>query len=189
MTCHEPERRREYRLGHDKLACKPDWQLLRCDRPCPRTTNEWLPYTENGNQDEEAAKNGRMNGELCAGLKEVFGRITAIETGALESGASMTSAAELASFHTLQRRVPGVEEGRHLFVFRSRDGAWAGLRWREERFRFRRASLVGFSLDIGATMALSALACEPDGGGDCCAWKGMRGNYRIDEPGRKSRGT
>jgi len=107
---------------------------------------ELWPYTENGNQDEETARNGRMNGELYAGLKEVFGRITAIEVGALGSDASMTSAAELASFHTLQRWVPSVEDGRHLFVFRSRDGEWAGFRWREESFRFRRASLVGFSL-------------------------------------------
>ncbi len=104
------------------------------------------PYSRNSNQDEEAARNGRMNGDLYAGLKGVFGRITAIEVGTLGSDASMTSAVELASFDTLQRWVPGVEDGRHLFVFRSRDGEWAGFRWREESFRFRRASLVGFSL-------------------------------------------
>ncbi len=107
---------------------------------------ELWPHTENSNHNEEAARNGRMNGELYAGLKDAFGRISAIEVGALGSDASMTTAAELSSFHTLQRWVPSVADGRHLFVFRSRDGEWAGFRWREESFRFRRASLVGFSL-------------------------------------------
>ncbi|WP_027803835.1 hypothetical protein [Paraburkholderia dilworthii] len=107
---------------------------------------ELWPHTEKGNRQEVEARNGRMNGELYAGLKEVFGRVSAIEVGALGSDASMTSAAELSSFDTLQRWVPGVEDGRHLFVFRSRDGEWAGFRWREESFRFRRAALVGFSL-------------------------------------------
>jgi len=42
-------------------------------------------------------------------------------------------------------------------------------------------------LRIVAAMAFSVLACEPDGCGGCCAWKGMQGNYRIDEPSRKRR--
>lgn len=107
---------------------------------------ELWPHTENGNRREEATRNARMNGELYAGLKEVFDKTSAIEVGTLGSDVSMTSAAELTSFHTLQTWVPGVDDGRHLFVFRSRDGEWAGFRWREESFRFRRDALMGFSL-------------------------------------------
>ena len=40
---------------------------------------------------------------------------------------------------------------------------------------------------ILATMALSALACELGGGGNRCAWKGMPGQYRVDEPASRRR--
>ena len=40
---------------------------------------------------------------------------------------------------------------------------------------------------ILATMALSALACELGGGADRCAWKGIPGKYRVDEPKQKRR--
>lgn len=39
---------------------------------------------------------------------------------------------------------------------------------------------------ILATMAFSALACEL-GGGNRCAWKGMPGQYRVDEPDSRRR--
>jgi len=137
-----------YPIGERDALESPDenrlWGLLG-DQALFKHIELW-PYSTNGSLNEEAARNGRMNGDLYAGLKKVFGEISSIEVAALGSAESMTTAAELTSFHTLQRWVPGVQDDRHLFVFRSRDGEWAGFRWREESFRFRRSALVGFSL-------------------------------------------
>jgi hypothetical protein len=96
--------------------------------------------------DEFRAFGGRLNAEIYAGLKKVFGEITDIEVGVTGSPASMTSAAEFATFGS-RRWIPPFDDPGHFFVFRSRDAEWAGFRWQDESFRFRRASLLGFAVD------------------------------------------
>ncbi|MBN3760986.1 hypothetical protein [Burkholderia sp. Ac-20365] len=99
---------------------------------------------------------GRLNGELYEGLKRSFRDITEIEVGTTGSPTSMASTADFVAFRDLGW-VPDFEDDAHFFVFRSRDGEWAGFRWRNESFRFRRTSLVGFSLH-------SALPARSSGG-------------------------
>ncbi|KWA68650.1 hypothetical protein WL28_19235 [Burkholderia ubonensis] len=91
---------------------------------------------------------GRLNGEMFAGLKKVFGLITEIEEGPMGSAASMTNDAEFNRFASWQW-VASTDDDAHFFVFRSRDAEWAGFRWRGECFRFRLASLLGFVLETG----------------------------------------
>jgi hypothetical protein len=97
-------------------------------------------------RDEWRAFGGRLNGEMFAGLKKVFGSMTDIEAGRSGSPASMTSDAEFAAFGAGQSISP-TDDPAHFFAFRSRDAEWIGFRWRDESFRFRRASLLGFALE------------------------------------------
>ena len=105
-----------------------------------------LPRIKVATSDEFRAFGGRLNAEIFAGLKKVFGEITDIEVGPTGSPASMTSAAEFATFGN-RGWVPPFDDPAHFFVFRSRDAEWAGFRWHDESFRFRRASLLGFSVE------------------------------------------
>ncbi|WP_431824102.1 hypothetical protein [Burkholderia sp. F1] len=90
---------------------------------------------------------GRLSRQVFAGLKTIFGELTEIEGGPMGSPASMTNADEFARFGEWQW-TPSTDEDAHFFVFRSRDGEWAGFRSRDECFRFRRSSLLGFTLDV-----------------------------------------
>ncbi|MFM0184097.1 hypothetical protein PQR52_36900 [Paraburkholderia aspalathi] len=104
------------------------------------------PHINAATRDEERAVGGRLNGEMFAGLKKVFGSIADIEVGRSGSSASMTNDAEFATFGSGQWVAP-TDDDAHFFAFRSRDAEWAGFRWHDESFRFRRASLLGFALE------------------------------------------
>ena len=104
------------------------------------------PHINAATRDEERAVGGRLNGEMFAGLKKVFGSIFDIEVGRSGSPASMTNDAEFATFGSGQW-VPPTDDDAHFFAFRSRDAEWVGFRWHDESFRFRRASLLGFALE------------------------------------------
>ena len=104
------------------------------------------PCINLASKDEERAVGGRLNGEMFAGLKKVFGSITDIEVGRSGSPASMTNDAEFATFGS-GRWVPSTDDDAHFFAFRSRDAEWVGFRWHDESFRFRRTSLLGFALE------------------------------------------
>lgn len=114
-----------------------------------------LQYSARTPQSERESA-GRLNGELYEGLKRSFRDITDIEVGTTGSPTSMASADDFVAFRDLGW-VPDFDDDAHFFVFRSRDGEWAGFRWRNESFRFRRASLIGFSFQ-------SALPARGSGG-------------------------
>ncbi|MFL9885165.1 hypothetical protein PQR66_19135 [Paraburkholderia agricolaris] len=101
-------------------------------------------------RDEWRAFGGRLNGEMFAGLKKVFGSMTDIEAGRSGSPASMTSDAEFAAFGTGQSISP-TDDPAHFFAFRSRDAEWIGFRWRDERRTAAlRAESYGFLVEMRA---------------------------------------
>lgn len=104
------------------------------------------PRIKAATSDEIRAFGGRLNDEIFSGLKTVFGETTDIEVGHTLSPASMTTEAEFATFGSRQW-IPPIDDPAHFFAFRSRDAEWAGFRWHHESFRFRRASLLGFSVE------------------------------------------
>ncbi|MFM0491834.1 hypothetical protein [Paraburkholderia graminis] len=105
---------------------------------------------------ENRAAGGQLNRQMYEGLREAFRSITDIEIGTTGSPASMTNAEDFDSFRSRGWQ-PAFDDDAHFFVFRSRDGEWAGFRWRNESFRFKRASLLGMCLG-------SALPARSSGG-------------------------
>lgn len=110
-----------------------------------------------------------INRRLFDGIRSALSSLIDIEEGAMGSPASMTTAEEFDQFGT-QWWIPETPSDQHFFSYRSRDAQWGGFRFRDMSFRFVRANLVGFAIDVvfpakgGGGFDIAVVSAVPDTG-------------------------
>jgi len=99
-------------------------------------------YRTRGEIEAASAVEPALYRSFFEGMKRVCESHVEVETS------PMTTPGELERFLSLHRYIEPVSSPRHCLAARSRDARWAGFVWKEARFRFERARLRGFVLDV-----------------------------------------